>query len=142
MSKRLHRAALSLSALGFLLIATASSAAAEVHGTSTAMTGGASIAFGLLELPFLLVGIVFAFLTAAALRGGVFGRGMTLVAWGFLVMAIGHVHMQVEALLGVNLFATVLGPSLGTIAWVVALIVTWGFTGLGFYSIYRVSKSA
>lgn len=53
-----------------------------------------------MELPFLLISVFFAFATAQALKGGKFGRGMNLLAWGFLVMAVGHLHMQVEHLYG------------------------------------------
>jgi hypothetical protein len=143
MTNRFCRALL-LAALALLLIGGATSASAQMpgHEMPTAAPGGPTVLFGLLELPFLLVGVVFAFLTAAALRGGVFGRGMALLAWGFLVMAIGHLHMQVSAMLGVNLFAALLGDTAGTLAWVAALVVTWGLSGLGFYSMYRVSRSA
>lgn len=96
--------------------------------------------FGMLELPFLVLCIFFAFLTAAALKGGLFGRGMMQMAWGFLVMGIGHLLMQIEAVFHVNLLVALLGVALGNVAWVVALIATWGLSGLGFYNIYRASK--
>jgi hypothetical protein len=98
--------------------------------------------FGVMELPFLFISVFFAFLTAYALKGGKFGRGMKFMAWSFLVMAIGHLHMQVEHYYGFNLFKTLLGSLSGSIAWFVALIVTWGLSGLGFYSIYKASKGA
>jgi hypothetical protein len=98
--------------------------------------------FGVMELPFLFISVFFAFLTAYALKGGKFGRGMTYMAWGFLVMAIGHLHMQIEHYYGFNLFKSLLGQISGSIAWFAALIVTWGLSGLGFYSIYRASKGA
>ena len=99
-----------------------------------------SFLFSVMELPFLLIAVVFAFLTATALRGGKFGKGMYLVAWGFVVMAIGHLHMQIEHFYGVNLFKSVLGNIAGSIAWFVALVATWGLSALGFYSIYKASK--
>jgi hypothetical protein len=98
--------------------------------------------FGFMELPFLFISVFFAFLTAYALKGGKFGKGMTYMAWGFLVMAIGHLHMQIEHYYGFNLFKSLLGQISGSIAWFAALIVTWGLSGLGFYSIYRASKGA
>ena len=82
--------------------------------------------FGVMELPFLFIAVLFAFLTAYALKGGKFGKGMTFMAWGFLVMAIGHLHMQIEHYYGINIFKTVLGQLSGSVAWFVALIVTWG----------------
>ncbi|MEW5940177.1 MAG: hypothetical protein AB1750_10970 [Chloroflexota bacterium] len=93
-----------------------------------------------LELPFLLIAVFFAFRTAQALKGGAFGQGMRLVAFGSLVMAIGHIHMQVDALFGFNLFNSLLGSIGGNIAWIAALIVTWVLTGLGFVSIYKAAR--
>jgi hypothetical protein len=98
--------------------------------------------FGVMELPFLFISVFFAFMTAYALRGGKFGKGMTFMAWGFLVMAVGHLHMQIEHYYGFNLFKSVLGQLSGSIAWFIALIITWGLSGLGFYSIYKASKGA
>ncbi|HMI61086.1 MAG TPA: hypothetical protein VK518_09265 [Puia sp.] len=98
--------------------------------------------FGIMELPFLFIAVFFAFLTAYALRGGRFGKGMTYMAWGFLVMAVGHLHMQIEHYYGFNLFKSLLGQVSGSIVWFVALILTWGLSGLGFYSIYKASRAA
>ncbi|HXB05848.1 MAG TPA: hypothetical protein VNW04_01995 [Puia sp.] len=98
--------------------------------------------FGVMELPFLFISVFFAFLTAYALRGGKFGKGMTFMAWGFLVMAVGHLHMQVEHYYGINIFKTLLGEISGSVAWFAALIVTWGLSGLGFWSIYKASRGA
>ena len=95
---------------------------------------------GLLEMPFLLIAVFFAFRTANSLKGGVFGSGMNLIAWGALVMAIGHLHLQLQNLFDFNLFAILVGDVLGFVVWVVALVITWGLTGAGFYSIYKASK--
>ena len=114
----------------------ANNAAAETHSNTTGYW------FGIMELPFLFISVFFAFMTAYALRGGKFGKGMTFMAWGFLVMAIGHLHMQIEHYYGFNLFKSLLGSFSGSIAWFIALIVTWGLSGLGFYSIYKASKGA
>ncbi|MDC8006403.1 hypothetical protein POV27_20285 [Aureisphaera galaxeae] len=96
--------------------------------------------FGLLELPFLLIAIVFSFLTARNLKGGKFGSGMSLLAWGFLVMAVGHLHMQIDHLFGYNLFNNLMGATIGRYAWFAALILTWGLSAFGFYKIYKASK--
>jgi hypothetical protein len=93
-----------------------------------------------MEIPFLLMSVFFAFATAMAMKGGRFGRGMKWIAWGFLVMAVGHLHMQIEHLYGFNLFKYALGDRGGSIIWFVALVITWLFSGLGFYSIYKASK--
>ncbi|MEM9024117.1 MAG: hypothetical protein AAGB22_10270, partial [Bacteroidota bacterium] len=81
--------------------------------------------FGILELPFLFLCVYFAFRTAAALRGGIFGNGMAWMAWGFLIMAVGHLNMQLDHFFGFNLFRDLLGHSLGTVLWFIALVATW-----------------
>lgn len=96
--------------------------------------------FGLLELPFLAVCVYYSFKTAAALKGGIFGKGMLFLAWGFLVMAIGHLAMQIHHIFGVDIFRDYFGLTIGSILWFVALIVTWGLSAFGFYQIYKVSK--
>ena len=65
---------------------------------------------------------------------------MALIAWGFLVMAVGHLHMQGEVLFGFNLFEALLGHDVGEAVSVVALLVTWTLTGLGFFRLYRASS--
>jgi hypothetical protein len=75
-----------------------------------------NVLFGLLELPFLFGAVIFAFITARALKGGAFGKGMALMAWGFLVMGIGHLHMQIEHFTQINLFSTLFGIQGGKIA--------------------------
>lgn len=101
-----------------------------------------SLILGVLELPFLLLCVYFAFRTAMALKGGVFGRGMMLLAAGFSVMAVGHAHMQLEHYLGLNLFDTLLGQTAGHVAWITALVITWALSGIGFYQILRASRRA
>ncbi len=119
---------------------------ALIAGSATAQDGSGynfgnfEVLFGLAELPFLFLAVFFALATAAALKGGAFGRGMNLIAWGFLVMAVGHLHMLVERLWGLNLFATAFGPSGGAVVWIVALISSWTLSWLGFRSLYRAAK--
>lgn len=96
--------------------------------------------FGLIELPFLIIAIVFSFLTAKRLKGGRFGSGMQLLAWGFLIMAVGHLHMQIASIYNYNLFNTLLGEVGGRAAWFVALVATWGLSALGFLKIYKASS--
>ena len=96
--------------------------------------------FSLLELPFLFLTMFFAFRTAKALKGGVFGQGIGLMAWGFCVMGIGHLHLQGIRLFQFNLFAEIFGLRGSVVVWVIALIATWTLSGLGFYSIYKTSK--
>ena len=95
---------------------------------------------GIIELPFLLLSVFFAFATAAKLKDGRFGKGMKLLAWGFLVMAVGHLHMQVQQFTGINVFGKLLGKNLGSLAWSLALLMTWGLSALGLYYIYNSSK--
>lgn len=112
------------------------------NAANTVHASNMSYWFGVMELPFLFIAVFFAFLTAYALRGGRFGKGMTYMAWGFLVMAVGHLHMQIEHYYGINIFKSVLGQVSGSIAWFIALVVTWGLSGLGFWSIYKASRGA
>ncbi|WP_420573076.1 hypothetical protein [Kordia sp.] len=126
--------------LSSTLLVSAAYLLQEHQHTSVSEGFSQSELFGLLELPFLLIALVFCFLTAKRLRGGKFGKGMNLIAWGFLVMAIGHIHMQIDHLYGYNLFNELLGNSIGKIAWFTALIATWGLSALGFYQIYKASK--
>ena len=100
------------------------------------------ILFGLAELPFLFLAVFFALATAKALKGGAFGRGMTLIAGGFLVMAVGHLHMLVERVWNLNVFATTFGASGGSIIWIIALISSWTLSWLGFRSLYRAAKAS
>lgn len=96
--------------------------------------------FGMIELPFLIIAIVFSFLVAKRLKGGKFGAGMQLLAWGFLIMAIGHLHMQIDHIYGYNLFNSLLGDVAGRGAWFVALVATWALSALGFLKIYKASS--
>jgi hypothetical protein len=104
--------------------------------------GGDTGFFGLLELPFLFTAVFFAFRVAAKLEGGAFGSGMLFLAWGFLVMAIGHLVMQIERFTHVNLLASLLGPTLGDVTWVVVLAITWSLSAYGFLRIYRAASGA
>ncbi|MEO0470261.1 MAG: hypothetical protein AAF206_11610 [Bacteroidota bacterium] len=96
--------------------------------------------FGILELPFLLVCVYFSFRVASSLKGGTFGRGMQFLAWGFVIMAVGHLHMQAKHFFGFDLFTETLGQQAGTVLWFVALIATWSLSAYGFREIYRASK--
>jgi len=96
--------------------------------------------FGLLELPFLFIAVFFAFRVATKLKGGAFGTGMQLLAWGFVVMAVGHLHMQIQHYTGVNLFGSLFGESGGNLIWVLALAITWALSAYGFQQIYKAAK--
>lgn len=97
--------------------------------------------FGILELPFLFLCIYYSFQTARALKGGIFGQGMNYLAWGFLVMAVGHIAMQVQHIFHYDVFRDTFGYMMGNTMWFIALIITWGLSAIGFYRIYKVSKS-
>jgi len=124
----------------WILALMAHSAAAQ--SAAGKKLGSFEVLFGLAELPFLFLAVFFALATAVALKGGAFGRGMNLIAWGFLVMAVGHLHMLVERLWGLNLFATAFGPSGGAVVWIVALISSWTLSWLGFHSLYRAARAS
>lgn len=96
--------------------------------------------FGLMELPFLVICVVFAFMTASVLKGGKFGKGMKLMAWGFLVMSIGHLHMQIDHFYNFNLFHYLFGSPGGALGWFLALVITWMLSAVGYYSMYKAGK--
>ncbi|HEX6958150.1 MAG TPA: hypothetical protein VF194_09210 [Ferrovibrio sp.] len=96
--------------------------------------------FGLLELPFLFIAVIFAFRVATKLKGGAFGTGMQMLAWGFVVMAVGHLHMQIQHFTGINLFGSIFGEPGGDVVWVLALAATWGLSAYGFHQIYKAAK--
>jgi hypothetical protein len=106
----------------------------------TMQESGSEVLFGLFELPFLAIAVYFAFIVALKLQGGAFGRGMQFLAWGFVVMAVGHLHMQIERYTGVNLFGRFFGPTIGDGLWIVALVITWALSAYGFLLIYRAAK--
>lgn len=103
------------------------------------MAHGPGAWFALLELPFIVLAILFSFRTAGAMRGGRLGRGMGLLAWGFVVMGIGHLLLLTQQVWGVDLLTKYFGAAGGAL-WVVALVATWVLSWLGFYSMYQVSK--
>jgi len=84
----------------------------------------------------------FALRTSGALKGGIFGKGMAMMAWGFIVMAVGHMHMQIDHFFGLNIFNEIFGATFGQIIWFVALVVTWTLSGLGFYYIFKAARVA
>jgi len=132
----LNRKTTFLATLVLLMSALPQSLFAQGHGGDSDFNE----IFGLIELPFLLIAIVFSFLVAKRLKGGKFGAGMQLLAWGFLIMAVGHLHMQVDQIYGFNLFNTLLGQMGGRAAWFIALVATWGLSALGFLKIYKASS--
>lgn len=113
---------------------------AQGHNTDISTHVEAEQIFGLLELPFLAIALVFSFLTALRLKGGKFGSGMILIAWGFVIMALGHLHMQIAHIYNYNVFKSLFGDTFGNYFWFIALVLTWGLSALGFYKIYKASK--
>ena len=94
--------------------------------------------FAVFELPFLLVAIIFGILIARTVRSSKIGRGMTFIALGSLIMAIGHIIMIVNGLVKEQILSVILGDVGGAWAWLVALCTSWLFYGLGFVDIYKV----
>lgn len=110
----------------------------SIHSSPNSL--GAEQIFGLLEMPFLTIALIFSFLTATQLKIGRLGSGMTLLAWGFVVMALGYLHMQIAHIFGYNIFKNMFGNTFGNYIWFIALILTWGLSALGFYKIYKAIK--
>ena len=87
----------------------------------------------LLELCFLLTAVCCSFYTALALQSAERGqistqrlsRAMFVLAVSFLIMGVGHLHMQWLHLTGVNLFQYYFGEVWGDRLWLMALTLTW-----------------
>src|SRR5438094_7449478 len=94
--------------------------------------------FAVLEMPFLLVAIIYGLLIARTVRSSLIGRGMTFIALGSLVMAIGHIIMIVNGLVKEQILSVILGDVGGAWAWLVALCTSWLLYGLGFIQVYKV----
>src|SRR5256884_9637629 len=93
--------------------------------------------FVVLEMPFLLVAIIFGFLIARAVRSSKIGRGITFIALGSLVMAIGHIIMIVNGLVKEQILSVILGDVGGAWAWLAAVWMSWVFYGLGFVENFK-----
>src|SRR5207249_206863 len=93
--------------------------------------------FAVLEMPFLLVAIIFGFLIAKTVRSSLIGRGMTFIALGSLVMAIGHIILMADQLLKENILVFFLGQAGGPWAWLTALCTSRLFYGLGLFEHFR-----
>lgn len=97
------------------------------------------IIYPLAEIPFIIFAVFVAFKMARAHRAGAYRKGMLFIAWGFVVMAIGHLHLQIEDIYGTNIFSQIFGKIGGRIAWISALIVTWSLAGYGFAKLASLS---
>jgi hypothetical protein len=114
------------------------SAFAQTHG-GVDPGFNSSVLLAMLEIPFLGLALFYSLRTASALRGGIFGRGMALVAGGMLVMGIGHFLMLADTAFGIDLLSTYFGSMGSRALWVTALVASWALTGTGFHSIYKAS---
>lgn len=132
--------------LGLALLLAIHSSPVQAHESSSYYPdepmGTFATFFGVMELPFLFITVFFAFRTAQVLEGGVFGKGMRLMAWGFLVMSIGHLNMQLVRFTGTNILNDLIGVAAASTIWAGLLIGTWALTGYGLYSIYRAGKAS
>ncbi len=87
----------------------------------------------LLELCFLLTAVCSSFYTALVLQSAETGqistqrlaRAMFVLAFSFLIMGVGHLHMQWLHLTGTNLFHHYFGVTWGDRLWLAALMLTW-----------------
>lgn len=96
--------------------------------------------FGMIEFSLLLIATALSFMTARILRGGKVGNGMIFLAIGFSIMALGHLHIQIEHIFGYNLPKELMGITAGNYAWYLAMLLTWLFSAVGFYKIYKASR--
>lgn len=95
---------------------------------------------GLLGLPFLGIVTIFNFMNARYLKGGKFGLRMNYLALGFLVMGLGHLHMQISHRFQYNFFNSLLRDFGGVVALLITLVIIWSLSGLGFYQMWKASK--
>ena len=120
--------------------AMATPAFAQIHGGTHPMFNS-SLVLGMLEIPFLALALFYSLRTASAMRGGIFGRGMALMAGGLLVMGIGHFLRLADTAFGVDVLTSCFGATLSGILWVTALVASWALMGTGFHSIYKASRA-
>lgn len=119
----------------------ATPAFAQTHSTGAHPTLDSHLVLGMLEIPFLALALFYSLRTASAMRGGIFGRGMALMAGGLLLMGVGHVLMLADTALGVDVLTSVFGGTLSAVLWVAALVASWALTGTGFHSIYKATRA-
>jgi hypothetical protein len=80
-----------------------------------------------------------AFQAALAFREGRLGKGMTWVAVGMVVMAIGHLILVVRRFAGVDPLGF-LGPTGSFVAFSIAVFASFIASAFGFWSIRRAAK--
>lgn len=130
---------LGLCGCGGALFVTAP-AFAQMH-SGTHVMFNSHVVLGMLEIPFLALALFYSLRTASAMRGGIFGRGMALMAGGLLVMGIGHFLMLADTALGIDVLTSFFGGTFSSILWVAALVASWALMGTGFHSIYKASRT-
>ncbi len=110
---------------------------------------GAVIWFQLIEIPTIFLTVIFAVVAAISLRSTEqiidkkkMSRGMFALAIGYIIMGIGHLVLQANRLMNINVFNSLFGDTGGVIAWYTALILTWSSSSSGFYWIIHSSIKA
>lgn len=85
-----------------------------------------------------LAAAIMAFQAALAYREGRLGKGMTWVAVGMVIMAVGHFILVVRRMVGDPL--GFLGPTGSFVAFSLAVLSSFVASGLGFWLIRRASR--
>ena len=97
--------------------------------------------FGIVELIFLATCIYYAFKTANRLKGGVFGSGMIHIAWGFVILGVGHLISQLAYIFEADLMALILKQQQGLITELLIFVFAWGVIILGFMKIFQATRN-
>ncbi len=89
----------------------------------------------LIELPFLILAVALGIISTRYHVTGALKTGIVYIVAGLVIMSIGHLHMQVEHIWGINIFRSVLGETAGKAIWAMALIISWSMSAYGFRSL-------
>lgn len=91
---------------------------------------------GVLELPFLLVCLVYAWLSTRAMQDGILGRGLRYLLWGLILLTLLHICTQFLGIIGWQSAEWPFYAGFRSLLY----IGVWGCFAFGFYHLYQVSK--
>jgi hypothetical protein len=91
----------------------------------------------LFEIPFFVATVILTFLASRKMRGGRFGRGMSFLMYGMIMMITAHVHLIILRMFNISVFHEIFGLVIGTLLLGVFLLTMWTFFILGFLSFIR-----
>ena len=101
---------------------------------------GISTWLGFIEFPFLFASIFYSFKTADAFRGSKLGDGAHLLAYGFIIMTLSQVNLQLRTFFELDMLAWIFSPNVSGIVWFLGLIAMWALFAMGVFRIYQSHK--